>query len=103
MSTGYKGNNLVDSHELAAQQRPQVPAGRFEQRTHNLITVLFGAANGLNERRAALSALRRDGNPAVQDIVAEFLKARGAELNEPPVVSPRSPKHPDGIVTGAVD
>ncbi len=103
MSSGYQGNNLTDSYELAAQQRPHVPAGSFEQHTENLFKVLHGSANGLTERRAALNTLQRDGNPAVQEIVADFLKTRGAELNDPPVARPCSPKHPEGTVTGAVD
>jgi hypothetical protein len=103
MSSGYQGNRLTDSHELAAQQRPYVPEGSFEQHTINLIKVLHGSANGLTERRAALTALQKDGHPAVQAIVTEFLKTLSNELSDPAVVSPRSPKHPQGTVTGAID
>lgn len=59
-----------------------------------LVKILFGPANDLNARRAALNTLgeQHSGNPAVATILKEHWEPLGECLREPEVVAPVSPR-----------
>ena len=102
------GNNqnqciyLEDSLETAQRLREPQPVFSLPQHIANLRTVLLNPENDIVQRRASFTVLERSGEPAAADVLKEFT-ASGLALDEPKVVKPTSPKHPEGIVTGAVN
>jgi hypothetical protein len=108
MGEQMSGNNqnqciyLEDSLETAQRLREPQPVFSLPQHIANLRTVLLNPENGIVQRRASFTALERSGEPAAAAVLKEFT-ASCLRLDEPKVVKPTSPKHPKGVVTGAVD
>jgi hypothetical protein len=46
--------------------------------------------------------LERSGEPTALEVLKDFANS-GISLEEPVVILPTSPKHPEGVVTGTVD
>ena len=100
-STGYGGSTLQDSLAAGRQQYPSEQTIAYSPIVENLRRVVLNPQNEITQRRSAYAALQRSGEQGAA-VLKEF-SALGLTLEEPAVVSPRSPKHPLGTVTGAID
>lgn len=98
-STGYQGSCLGDSLAAGRQQYPQDVAVAYSQTVANLRTVILNPSNEIVQRRAAFTALERSSEEGAKAVLDEF-RALRLTLEEPAVVGPKSPKHPDHT-TGA--
>ena len=104
MSSSNQNQNVYLGDSLEAARRLRMPQSEsaLPQHIANLRTVVLNPENDVSARRAAYVALRRSSEQGAEEVLAEFTTL-GLTLSEPPVVSPRSPKHPDGTVTGAIE
>ena len=99
-SSGYQGSTIQDSLAAARQQYPAEQTVAYSESIENMRRVVLNPSNEIVQRRSAYAALQRSGEQGAA-VLKEF-SALGLTLEEPAVVSPKSPAHPAGVITGAI-